>query len=188
MIPRPCSPLSSKPRHEMQRQRQHNTDIPWPFRLYCSLKDKKQRGSHPPGPCHGTCAWHMPGSAAGSLPAGAAMGMLGCVLQCRPGELRAPCPPRCPPLAAGARLGLAPACMAQGWLSPRSLSGSHKVQASLHGSLCMGNASVLLPAAVPVLVTPQGMGPLAEDSGCSPCRESLAPCEHVRLAMVPGTS
>lgn len=121
------------------------------------------------------CPWHMPGSPAGSLLAGAAVSMLGCVPRCRPGEPCVPCSPRCPPLAAGARLGLAPARMAQGWLPPKT--SEHLTQGPGFPpwvSVC-GQCISPSPAAVPVLVTPQGMGPLAEASGCSPCWESLAP-------------
>lgn len=71
----------------------------------------------------------------------------GSVLRHRPGEPPAHGSPRCPPLAAGARLGLAPARMAQGRLppetprTPRTGAGVPCSRGSVHGR-CFGS---LLP-------------------------------------------
>lgn len=186
----PFPPTLSKPCHKMHRQQQqHNKNTPQAPSDHLAVKGDKSK-EDPQPPRHGAPFAAVPGTAAGSLLAAAAVSTPGRALRCRPGKPRAPRSPRCPPLAAGARLGLALARMAQGRL-PRdphapqvgsglpSLSSAHgrRFGSLSHSDAKRGAGAGALRGAVPGA------------SGCSLCRESPGIAGSMPgSAVVPGTS
>ncbi|KAM9628853.1 voltage-gated potassium channel subunit beta-2 isoform 2-T3 [Morphnus guianensis] len=188
----PFPPTPSKPCHKMHRQQQHKNTPLAPSDHLAVKGDKSKEALQPPR--HGAPFAAVLGTAAGSLLAAAAVSTPGRALRCRPGKPRAPRSPRCLPLAAGACLGLAPACMAQGQLprDPRALHMGSRLPSlswvSAHGR-CFRSPSRSDAKRGASAGALRGVGLVPGASGCSLCRESPGIASSMSgSAVVPGTS